>query len=229
MRPSFLISSIVAMEASKCTLLILLQPYYPHDLTQWIISLYPPWQRIEIPAPYGLPWYVLYAPGLLGLSVLSVYLAIAECLTLVYLFSRSEPYIAGAFVLTSALVFFWDPFDLWSYLFILLSVKWRPLLAAAVLVKIPLGAPSWVWQFILNGSFRAAGNWPHYFVIGAWWLGMAWYVSGMAARFSLTPDRVGQIIIRLVAELSLGNISNAAVDQQRLLLYPINPRRFCTC
>src|SRR5215472_7201037 len=208
MRRRFLILSIVAMQAAKSILLILLQPYYPNDLTHWIATLYPPWQRLQTPALYGLPWYVLYAPGLLGLHVLSLSLATAEGLTLLYLLKRNEPYIAGTFALTSLLIFFWDPFDLWSYLFILLSIKWRPLLAAAILVKIPLGAPSWVWQFILTASIRTQGNWPHYVILGMWWIGILWYVSGMASRFDVEPNRVGQLVTKALNELKSWKISN---------------------
>jgi hypothetical protein len=227
MRRLFLIGSIVAMQAVKCTLLVLLQPYYPHDLTQWIATLYPPWQRLQTPAPYGLPWYALYAPGLLGLPVLAVCLATAEALTLLYLYKRNEPYIAGGFALTSALIFFWDPFDLWSYLFILLSLKWRPLLAAAVLVKMPLGAPLWVWQFILNASLKTQGNWPHYVILGVWWIGMLWYVTGMASRFNLTPNRVGRMIMDLIRELSFWSISDPAVTQHQSFWSEFNTIRYC--
>ena len=223
MRPKVLITLIVAMEACKCTLLILLGPYYPNDLSQWISSLYPPWQNLQTPAPYGLPWYVLYSPGLLGLPVLSVYQAVAEGLTLVYLLRRGEPYIAGAFALTSSLIFFWDPFDLWSYLLILLSLKWRPLLAASILVKIPLGAPTWVWNFILDASLRTAGNWPHYIILGAWWLGMLWYVSGLALHFNLSPNRVGQLFMNLAGIIS--NASDPIIIRPWSLLNEFTPLR----
>lgn len=203
MRPSFIIGSIVAMEACKGLLLILLGPYYPNDLAHWIRTLYPPWQTLQTPAPYGLPWYALYAPGLFGLPALAAYQATAEGLALLYLIKRKEPYIAGAFAITSLLIFFWDPFDLWSYLFILLSQKWRPLLLTSILVKIPLGAPSWVWQFILTASLRTAGNWPHYIILSVWWLGMLWYVSGLAAHFNLTPNVVGQLITRIASRVFL--------------------------
>jgi hypothetical protein len=226
MRLRFLIVSLVAMQAAKGTLLIMLQPYYPHDLTQWIATLYPPWQRLQTPAPYGLPWYVLYAPGLLGLPVLSLSLAVAEGLTLLYLFRRNEPYIAGTFALTSALIFFWDPFDLWSYLFTLLSIKWRPLLAAAILVKIPLGAPMWVWQFILTASLRTQGNWPHYVILGIWWIGILWYVSGLASRLNLEPNRVGQIIVQIIGEMKSLK-TDFAVSQYSPIWSEITSLRYC--
>ena len=217
MRPSLIIGSIVAMEACKCSLLILLGPYYPTDLGHWIATLYPPWQHLQTPAPYGLPWYVLYAPGLLGLPALAVYQATAEGMILLYIIRRNEPYIAGAFALTSALIFFWDPFDLWSYFLLLLSQRWRPLLAASILVKIPLGAPSWVWQFILTASLRTAGNWPHYIFLGVWWLGMLWYISGMATHFNLTPNRVGRLISR-VANHILSNACDPLLVQRLPML-----------
>jgi hypothetical protein len=201
MRLSYLIGSIVAMEACKCSLLILLIPYYPMDLTRWIASLYPPWQNLQTPAPYGLPWYILYSPGLLGFPILAMYQAIAETLTLVYLVRRQHLFIAGAFALTSGMVFFWDPFDLWSYLLILLSVKWRPLLAASVLVKIPLGAPSWVWQFIIGASLQTHGNYPHYVILGGWWLAMLWYVTGMTARSRIILQTADQLIAKSIPEL----------------------------
>ena len=227
MRPIFIIGSIVAMEACKCSLLILLGPFYPNDLAQWIATLYPPWQYLQTPAPYGLPWYVLYAPGLLGLPALALYQATVEGLTLVYLIRKREPFIAGAFALTSALIFFWDPFDLWSYLLVLLSLKWRPLLAVSILVKIPLGAPSWVWQFIFTASLRTAGNWPHYIFLGVWWLGMLWYVSGMAARFNLTPNRVGELIARIATHI-LTNSPDPRVVQRVSALFEFSPFRSCT-
>lgn len=220
MRPIFLIGTIVAMETCKSLLLILLGPYYPNDLSHWITTLYPPWQNLQTPAPYGLPWYILYSPGLLGLPVLAVYQATAEGLTLLYLFRRKEPYIAGAFAVTSMLIFFWDPFDLWSYLLILLSLKWRPLLGASILVKIPLGAPTWVWQFIMTASLRTQGNWPHYIVLAIWWLGMLWYVSGLASHFNLSPNRIGQLIVR-IGTLCLSSAPDPIIAQRlpRLCLF----------
>jgi hypothetical protein len=218
MRASYLIGSIVAMDAFKCSLLVLLMPYYPMDLTRWIASLYPPWQNLQTPAPYGLPWYILYSPGLLGFPILAVYQAIAEGLTLVYLVRRQHLFIAGAFALTSGLVFFWDPFDLWSYLLILLSVKWRPLLAVSVLVKTPLGAPSWVWQFIIGASLRAQGNYPHYIILGGWWLAMLWYTTGMTPRLQMILHTFGQLTAKSIPDLHFWRLWNNIPGHRRAML-----------
>jgi hypothetical protein len=218
MRLWYLIGSIVAMEACKCSLLILLMPYYPMDLTRWVASLYPPWQNLQTPAPYGLPWYILYSPGLLGFPVLAMYQAIAETLTIAYLVRRQHLFIAGAFALTSGLIFFWDPFDLWSYLLILLSVKWKPLLAVSVLVKIPIGAPSWVWQFIIGASLRTQGNYPHYLILGGWWLAMLWYTTGMTPRLRIILHTMDQLIAKSIPVLSLWRSWSNVLGNRRAVL-----------
>src|SRR5207248_10603732 len=44
--------------------------------------------------------------------------------------------------------------------------------ALALLVKLPLGAPSYVWDFILHSPMSAANwiNWGRYAWFGSWWL-----------------------------------------------------------
>lgn len=77
------------------------------------------------------------------------------------------------FMLSSQFFLNYDPVDYWVFAFSLLGVVTPLFSIGALLVKLPIGAPAYVWDFILHSpeSIGFNYNWPRYGLIGAWWIG----------------------------------------------------------
>ena len=189
-RTSVLATVIIATEIAKCVVdIIFVASRYPFDLSRWMQQIYPPWQKTDPPAPYGLPWYLLYYPGRAGFTALVIWLGLAETIVMLVLLKKGNRRLLYLYMGTSSLFFFWAIFDLWLLMLIVLSARWQLSLVLAAVVKLPLGAPYWVWEFIWKASLAAPGNWLHYVVIGAWWFGMLYYTRPRVIGLQEPPMR----------------------------------------
>lgn len=179
--------SVLLVIIVQAILLIAFQGLHP-QFEPWFKEIYPPWHQVAfygpsppwpknttVQAPYGLPWYLLYSPSLLGYAVLVFFLSVVEWCTCLVLFRAGQTLIMLLFLLTAGYALSYVITDFWIYVPIVLGVKWRNLLFLAPLIKIPLGAPSWVWNYIFTVSLPGTGNWSNYLIIGTWWLAMLCY------------------------------------------------------
>jgi hypothetical protein len=81
-------------------------------------------------------------------------------------------------VLSSQFFLNYDGIDYFVFMFSSLGVVSPVFSILALLVKLPIGAPWYVWNFVLFSNASAANpiNWGRYLWIGAWWLlGIALY------------------------------------------------------
>ena len=147
---------------------------------QWSWTYYP--QRFYyIAAPYSFIWYILYAPAMFGYLPLMLYLYLFDTLATMIVFHYRGWWwrMLIPYVLSSQFFYNFDPIDLWSWWLSLLGIVHPFFSLLAILVKLPIGAPSWVWQWVFTSRYSTGSweNWPRYGILGAWWLaGIGLYV-----------------------------------------------------
>jgi len=125
-----------------------------------------------IAAPYNLLWYWLNSPALLGFLAWSIYLFIFDTIaTTLVVWKMPWRYIIP-YMLSSQFFLNYDPVDIFSFLFSIGGVVNPVFSLLAIIVKLPIGAPGYVWDFILHSpaSIGWMWNWPRYGLLGAWWL-----------------------------------------------------------
>lgn len=179
--------AVLPVIVAQAVLLIAFHGLHP-QFEPWFREIYPPWHYVDfygpsppwppnttVQAPYGLPWYFLYSPSLLGYAVLLFSLSAAEWVTCLVLIRAGRPLFMFLFLMTAGYALTYVITDFWIYVPIVLSVRWRRLLFLAPLIKLPLGAPGWVWSYVFQVSLPGTGNWSNYLLIGTWWLAMFWY------------------------------------------------------
>ena len=124
-------------------------------------------------SPYSIFWYWFYRPlaqwGMGGLLA-SLWLIDKGLLGLVRKFRRRMlfPYIVG-----SMLFFKLWPHDMLIFWLLIGSYYFWPLLIVAPLVKLPVGAPLSVWQYIFSSplSIHDPQNWLSYGAMALFWIG----------------------------------------------------------
>lgn len=179
--------SVMLVIGVQAVLLVAFHGLHP-QFEIWFKEIYPPWHYVDfygpsppwppnttVQAPYGLPWYLLYSPSLLGYASLLISLSVVEWCTCILLIRAGQTLIMLLFLMTSAYALTYVITDFWIFVPIVLSVRWRPLLYLAPLIKIPLGAPGWVWNYVFSVSLPGTGNWSNYLLIVTWWLAMLCY------------------------------------------------------
>jgi len=124
-------------------------------------------------SPYSIIWYWFYTPlaqwGMGGLFT-SLFIIDKAVLGLVFKYARQIllPYVIGS-------LFFYKlwPHDILIFWLLIAAYFWWPMLIAAPLVKLPLGAPLSVWQYIFNSplSIHDPQNWLSYGTMGLFWFG----------------------------------------------------------
>ena len=131
-------------------------------------------------APYGYPWYLLNLPARLGFLPWILYLFTIDSLAS-YLVVRYRGWMTIVpFMLSSQFFLNYDSVDFFPFILSFAGAvsPWFSLFA--LLVKLPLGAPGYVWDFVLHSpaSISYGLNWPRYGLLGAWWLaGIGLYVK----------------------------------------------------
>ena len=125
------------------------------------------------------------SPAMLGYIPWALYLFAVDAVAS-YLVMRYRGWLTIIpFMLSSQFFLNYDPVDLYPFLFSVAGMV-NPLFSlAALLVKLPIGAPGYVWDFILHSpaSIGLSLNWPRYGLLGAWWLaGIGLYVKRWRKR-----------------------------------------------
>src|SRR6266571_216251 len=124
-------------------------------------------------SPYSIFWYTFYKPlAMFGMGGLFAFLYLIDkgVLGLVLKYSRQFllPYAIGS-------LFFYKlwPHDMLIFWLLIGAYYWWPLLMIAPLVKLPVGAPLSVWQYIFNSplSIHDPQNWLSYGAMALFWLG----------------------------------------------------------
>ena len=163
-----------------------------NELNNWVShAIRTPWYwRIAsdgtrfVAGPYSSLWYWLNFPAHYGYWIwMSYLLAIDIGITGFSFWTRPwkllVPYMMGSIYFFNV-----DPIDIFIFFISILPIlvrHWWTLMGpiTAVLIKLPIDAPSYVWSFILHNPYgiHEPGGWFRYAQIGAWWLaGIAFYV-----------------------------------------------------
>lgn len=125
-----------------------------------------------IGAPYGYLWYGLNATAIFGFLAWMFSLLFADTIVSYTIIRReSWPFII-LWMVSSQFFLNWDPVDYHVFMFSVLGV-YNPIFSIlALLVKLPVGAPGYVWSFVFDSPVSAgwSGNWPRYAWFGSWWL-----------------------------------------------------------
>ena len=122
--------------------------------------------------PYSLAWWGLNSPAFLGYWVFFGYLLLVDLIVFLVLF-RQGPRLFAIYYLTISLWFVTvDPVDFFPILFAVAGrYRWYLLLLAPA-VKLPFGAPGWVWTwaFTSSNSLQGPENYSRYLILGAVWV-----------------------------------------------------------
>ena len=141
-----------------------------------------------IAAPYGYLWYGLNLVAMLGFLPWMLYLFTVDTMASYLIIQRQNWAFIGSWMLSSQFFLNYDGVDYFVFLFSSLGFITPVFSALALLVKLPLGAPSYVWDFILHSPMSAANwiNWGRYAWFGAWWVGgIALYFKRRRAKARL--------------------------------------------
>ena len=133
-----------------------------------------------VAAPYGYPWYVLNSPAILGYLPWAFWLLTVDTIANFLVVKYRGWKMIVPFMLSSQFFLNYDPVDLFPFLLSVAGTINPAFSVAALLVKLPIGAPGYVWNFILHSpvSIGYAWNWGRYAWLAAWWLtGILLYIQ----------------------------------------------------
>jgi len=154
----------------------------------WIVaaSHVQPWTRFCVPnnctaiVPYGLLWYGFYRliswniPSIAYTQMAIILLIVDSLVFYTILHYGKNPKLAIVYFISSFFFLYAAPSDLLPFwLGALALFKW-PSMIAAMFAKLPIGAPLWVWRYILQVSFNPNNPGGHgfnevrYVLLGLW-------------------------------------------------------------
>lgn len=124
-----------------------------------------------IAAPYSYLWYILYSPALLGYLPMMLYLFSLDTFSTYLVMARKTWKFTIPFLVSSQFFLNYDPIDWFSFAFSVAGSISPIFSMLALLVKLPIGAPGYVWDFILHSpaSISYWYNWPRYAWLAVWW------------------------------------------------------------
>lgn len=125
-----------------------------------------------IAAPYGRLWYWLNSPAQWGFLPWMLYLFIVDTVASAWVMTHGSWRYMIPWMLSSQFSLNWDGPEYFPFLFSSLGGISPLFSVLALVVKLPLGAPGYVWDFVLHSPYSASGwfNWPRYIFLGAWWI-----------------------------------------------------------
>ena len=137
-----------------------------HSWIQYPVGYY------YVAAPYGLAWYALNITAVLGWLPWMLSLFLVDSLISWKIVTTHRWPMIIAWMLSSQFFLNWDPVDYHTFAFSVLGMYSPVFSIAALLVKIPIGAPGYVWDFILHSPYSLGNwvNWGRYAWFGAWWV-----------------------------------------------------------
>ncbi len=136
-----------------------------------------PWQ-VPSEAPYGAIWYAinipigsLQIPGFSAEQSWITLTSIIDSAVLFLLFRYYKWWIGLTYVPASFLMWRQAPYNLCIMWLTVAGLAWLPSLVLAILAKLPIGAPTTVWNFISHSS-QLQSNWRYYGLLAAVWFGI---------------------------------------------------------
>lgn len=154
--------------------------------------------------PYSILWY--WISWVITLGARLPYTGVLYFLGLVWQFRIKHPILAGAFAVNQLFGILAWPQNVIPLWFVFAGFyDWEPLVLAP-LVKLPLLAPTWVWNIAFNShtALRDPGNWFSYLWLGAMWLGV----------FLTNPKIRSKITGKIPAESDYEDPENIQSDQK---------------
>jgi len=100
------------------------------------------------------------------------YLFLIDTLATFLIFRSRKWTFIVPWMLSSQFFLNYDGVDYFVFLFSSLGYISLFFPVLALIVKLPIGAPIYVWQFILASPASTSNwiNWPRYLWLGAWWM-----------------------------------------------------------
>ena len=153
--------------------LVWFQSFLPCPNNCYAIIQYVNGTRLSLPFDGGQTQWVMSLSWMFGLAIFN--------LPFFWLLRKSQ--MLMAYFMTSMWLWATTPVNLsilWITMLAYLPLQWKNrswgwlFLPASILVKLPLGAPGYVWSFALK-SGSTIGHWFPYALVGAWTIGISVY------------------------------------------------------
>lgn len=141
-----------------------------------------------IAAPYGYLWYGLNIVAILGFLPWMFYLFTVDTAASYFIIQRQPWWFIIPWMLSSQFFLNYDGVEYFVFLFSTLGFVNPVFSILALVVKLPIGAPGYVWDFILHSPASASNpvNWGRYGWYGAFWvLGILLYIQKRRRRMRL--------------------------------------------